>query len=62
MKSPKTDYYIASDTSANMKTAVGVRGIPHAMILDPNGVVRFEGHAGYLNERNVAGLLAKYSP
>ena len=62
MKSPKIDYYIASDTSANMKTAVGVRGIPHAMILDPNGVVRFEGHAGYLNERNVAGLLAKYSP
>jgi hypothetical protein len=44
-----------------MKSAVGVRGIPHALILDPNGVVRFEGHPGYLNERNVAGLLAKYS-
>jgi cytochrome c biogenesis protein CcmG, thiol:disulfide interchange protein DsbE len=62
MKSPKIDYNVAIDTSASMKTAVGVRGIPHALILDPNGVVRYEGHPGYLNERNIAGLLAKYSP
>jgi cytochrome c biogenesis protein CcmG, thiol:disulfide interchange protein DsbE len=62
MKSPKIDYFVGIDRSANMKTAVGVRGIPHALILDPNGVVRFEGHPGNLNERNVAGLLAKYSP
>lgn len=61
MKSPKIEYSIAIDTSAQMKSAMEVRGIPHAIILDPNGIVRYEGHPGYLTEKNVAGLLAKYS-
>jgi len=60
MKSPTIDYFVGIDTAANMKSAVGVRGIPHALLLDPSGVVRFEGHPGYLNEQNLAGLLAKY--
>ena len=62
MTSPKMDYFVVIDRSWNMKHAVCVRGIPHALILDPNWVVRYEGHPGYLNEKNVAGLLAKYSP
>ena len=61
MTSPRIDYNVAIDTSANMKTAVEVRGIPHALILDPNGIVRFEGHPGYLSAAGVAGLLDKYS-
>ena len=61
LKSPKIDYFVGIDTAANMKSAVGVRGLPHAMLLDPSGVVRFEGHPGYLNELNLAGLLAKYA-
>ena len=61
MKSPKIDYYVAIDTAATMKRAVEVRGIPHAMLIDPKGIVRFEGHPGYLNADGVAGLLEKYS-
>lgn len=61
MKSPAIDYAVAIDTSATMMRAVGVEGIPHALLLDPKGIVRFEGHPGYLNEKNVAALLAKYS-
>lgn len=61
MKSPVIDYYMAIDRSESMKSALAVRGIPHAIIIDPQGIVRFEGHPAYLNERNVAGLLAKYS-
>jgi cytochrome c biogenesis protein CcmG/thiol:disulfide interchange protein DsbE len=61
MTSPKIDYYVAIDTSSKMKDAVEVRGIPHAILLDPNGIVRFEGHPGYLSAKGVAGLLAKYS-
>ena len=61
MKSPKMDYFVATDRASTMKNTVGVTGIPHALIIDPKGIVRFEGHPGYLNEQNVAGLLAKYS-
>lgn len=61
MKSPAIDYAVAVDESSSMMRAVGVEGIPHALILDPKGIVRFEGHPGYLDEQNVAALLAKYS-
>jgi cytochrome c biogenesis protein CcmG, thiol:disulfide interchange protein DsbE len=61
MKSPKIDYYVAIDRAASLKRAVEVRGIPHAMLIDPKGIVRFEGHPGYLSADGVAGLLAKYS-
>ncbi len=61
MRSPKIDYSVAIDTSATMKKTVEVKGIPHAMLIDPKGVVRFEGHPGYLTAEGVAGLLAKYS-
>ncbi len=61
MKSPKIDYFVAIDTEAAMKRAVEVRGIPHAMLVDPKGIVRFEGHPGYLKPDAVAKLLAKYS-
>lgn len=60
MKTPAIAYAVAIDTAATMSNAVGVEGIPHALILDPKGVVRFEGHPGYLDEKNVAALLAKY--
>jgi cytochrome c biogenesis protein CcmG, thiol:disulfide interchange protein DsbE len=62
MKSPKIDYSVAIDTAATTKRAVEVRGIPHAILIDPKGIVRFEGHPGYLSADGVAGLLAKYSP
>jgi cytochrome c biogenesis protein CcmG/thiol:disulfide interchange protein DsbE len=61
MKTPVIDYYKAIDRSANMKNALAIQGIPHAIIIDPKGIVRFEGHPAYLNEQNVAGLIAKYS-
>lgn len=61
MKSPKIEYSVAIDTAATTSNAMQVRGIPHAIILDPSGIVRFEGHPAILNEKNLAGLLAKYT-
>lgn len=60
MKSPAIAYAMAIDSAATMEREVGVEGIPHALLLDSKGIVRFEGHPGYLNEKNVASLLAKY--
>jgi thiol-disulfide isomerase/thioredoxin len=61
MKSPQIDYAVGIDPAGTMSSAMSVRGIPHAIILDPQGIVRFEGHPSYLNEKNLAGLLAKYA-
>ena len=43
MTEPKMDYFVAIDPQARMKKAVEVTGIPHVMIIDPQGIVRWEG-------------------
>ncbi len=65
MKSPKIDYYIASDPLGRTKKAVQVRGIPHVILISPDGIVRWEGFPalpGYeLTEEVVADIIKKYS-
>ena len=65
MSKPKIDYAVAIDPQGRTKKAVGVTGIPHVMILDPQGVVRWEGYPlldGYeLTEQVVGDLLAKFA-
>ena len=40
---PKLDFYTAIDTKARMKKELGVLGIPHVIIVEPNGHVVWEG-------------------
>lgn len=61
MASPRVDYYVGTDPQARTRTAVEVQGIPHAMLLDPEGIVRFEGQPLYLDERGLEQLITKYS-
>jgi thiol-disulfide isomerase/thioredoxin len=61
MKSPKIDYPVAIDPHGRMERAVEVKGIPHAMLIDPKGIVRFEGMPSYLTERGLERLLEKHS-
>ena len=65
MTDPKIEYAVAIDTQARTKQAVEVAGIPHVLIIDPQGIVRWEGFpflAGYqLDENVVADIIAKYS-
>jgi thiol-disulfide isomerase/thioredoxin len=62
---PVIEYAVAIDTQARTKKAVEVTGIPHVLIIDPNGIVRWEGfpfQGGYeLTEKVVADIIAKYS-
>lgn len=39
----KMEYYIATDTQARMKDELGVRGIPHVIIVEPEGYIVWEG-------------------
>jgi thiol-disulfide isomerase/thioredoxin len=62
MADPKMDYAVAIDTKGRTKKEVEVKGIPHVMIMDPQGIVRWEGFPlldGYrLTEQVVADILA----
>ena len=60
MTSPTIEYAIAIDTQQRTERAVEVKGIPHAILVDPNGVVRFEGMPHYLNNANLQTLINRY--
>jgi cytochrome c biogenesis protein CcmG, thiol:disulfide interchange protein DsbE len=63
---PNIEYFSAIDTKARTKGALQVTGIPHVVILDPDGIVRWEGFPllnGYeLTEDVVAKILQKGQP
>jgi cytochrome c biogenesis protein CcmG/thiol:disulfide interchange protein DsbE len=61
MTEPRIEYPVVIDTRQRASTAFGVERIPHAVLIDPNGIVRFEGHPGHLNERNLDKLLARFA-
>jgi len=61
MSQPQIDYAIAIDSHARTEKAVAVKGIPHTMLIDPNGIVRFEGMPHYLRENDLQRLMAKFS-
>ena len=61
MTSPQMNYTVATDPQARTKRMVEVRGIPHAMLIDPKGIVRFEGMPHYLQAGDLERLIAKYS-
>jgi thiol-disulfide isomerase/thioredoxin len=65
MSDPKIEYFSAIDTRAHTKKAVGVTGIPHVLIMDPQGIVRWEGFPllrnHELTEKVVAEILAKHA-
>jgi len=61
MTAPKINYCVGTDTQGRTLKAVEVKGIPHAMLMDPKGIVRYEGSPFYLEEKALEKLIAKYS-
>jgi len=60
MTSPQMGYNVGVDTQGRTMRALEVRGIPHAILIDPKGIVRFEGMPAYLDELMLARLIRKY--
>jgi thiol-disulfide isomerase/thioredoxin len=64
MKAPVIDYYSAIDTQGRFKKIFQVSGIPHVVLIDPQGVVRWQGFpslAGHqLTEEVLEATFAKY--
>ena len=64
MKDPVMEYYSAIDTKKTTKTSYKVSGIPHVVVIDPEGIVRWEGFPfmrGYeLTDEVLEGLFEEY--
>jgi thiol-disulfide isomerase/thioredoxin len=60
MSSPTIEYAVAADTQGRMARALQIEAIPHCILIDPSGIVRFEGNPLYLNEQIVQHFLDKY--
>jgi len=61
LTAPKVEFQLATDPEARTRNSVEVQGIPHAILIDPKEIVRFEGQPFYLNEERLEHLIGKYS-
>jgi len=61
MQRPKIGYAVATDTRKRMKKEVKMECISHCLLIDPKGIVRFEGASNYLTRPVLEFLLEKYS-
>ncbi|MHC6198691.1 TlpA family protein disulfide reductase [Elizabethkingia miricola] len=64
-KDIKIDYYSAIDTKGKLQNELEVQGIPHCILLDPDGIVRWEGYPtlkdNELTETVLTNIIKKYS-
>ena len=64
MKRPIVDYYSAIDTKQVLSQRYEVQGIPHCVLIDPNGIVRWEGYPtlkGFeLTSKVIENIIKKY--
>jgi thiol-disulfide isomerase/thioredoxin len=49
-RKPNIEYYSAIDTQRRTNNALEVSGIPHCILIDPEGVVRWEGFPALAGE------------
>jgi cytochrome c biogenesis protein CcmG, thiol:disulfide interchange protein DsbE len=59
MREPVIDYFVGIDTHARTKNALAVTGIPHVLIIDPSGIVRWEGYPLLQGHRLSADVVQK---
>jgi cytochrome c biogenesis protein CcmG/thiol:disulfide interchange protein DsbE len=60
MTDPRIEYAVAIDPQARMMRALAITGIPHCILIDPHGIVRYEGMPGFLDEQKIEHLFVKY--
>jgi len=59
MTEPKIGFASLLDPEAKFSASVGVTSIPCIMLVDPKGIVRYQGHPAAITEKQVEGILAK---
>jgi len=57
----KIEFSSAIDTKSKLSSALGINSIPNALLLDPKGAIRYQGHPGALTEKKLDPLINKPS-
>jgi hypothetical protein len=60
MTSPQIGFYAGIDTQSRSFTAYKITAVPHAVLVDSSGIVRFEGQPRFLGEKDLARLIDTY--
>lgn len=58
MSRPAMNYYSAIDPQSRMGRFFQIRSIPHAVLINPEGVVLWKGHPARLTQGKVAELIS----
>ena len=57
MRQKRMSYHVGSDQSRNMARVTKHRGIPFAIIMSPDGIVRWQGHPGRLTDDTIEQII-----
>jgi len=56
MEADKPGFPVATDPEGKLGAAAGVTSIPSVLLVDPNGIVRYQGHPAALTEKSLKSL------
>jgi thiol-disulfide isomerase/thioredoxin len=59
MTEPVVEFASGIDTKARMSIASGATSIPYVLLLNPKGIVQYQGHPSALDEKKLESLLPK---
>ena len=57
MKTTPISYSVATDSRNKMSKLLGIKGIPHAFLIDKDGKIIWEGHPASLKESDIEKIL-----
>ncbi len=55
----KVEFPVAVDEKGKIQSAVGAKSVPFVVLMDPNGIILYEGHPAALGDKELKALLAK---
>ncbi len=58
---PRIEFASVLDPKAKFAATVGVTSIPYVLLIDPKGIVRYQGHPTAITEKQVEKILAKFA-
>jgi cytochrome c biogenesis protein CcmG/thiol:disulfide interchange protein DsbE len=61
MSEPKIAFSSAIDFKGKLSGALGITSIPCVVVIDPKGIVRYQGHPAAINEATLEMLLSKFA-
>ena len=57
MTDARIEFASALDSKGKLSSAAGVTSIPYVLLLDSQGIVRYQGHPSALDEKKIEPLL-----